>query len=53
MLNEHMDITEAAYAVGYDSQSQFNREYSRLFGAPPKRDIKELRSRALGEQSES
>jgi AraC-like DNA-binding protein len=43
MLNEHLDVTSAAFKVGYESPSQFSREYSRLFGAPPKRDIEELR----------
>jgi AraC-like DNA-binding protein len=32
--------------VGYESPSQFSREYGRLFGAPPKRDIAELRRQA-------
>jgi AraC-like DNA-binding protein len=43
MLNEHLDIASAAFKVGYESPSQFSREYSRLFGAPPKRDIAALR----------
>ncbi|MDR6858794.1 AraC-like DNA-binding protein [Variovorax guangxiensis] len=43
MLNEHMDSASAAFKVGYESPSQFSREYSRLFGAPPKRDIAALR----------
>jgi AraC-like DNA-binding protein len=38
-----MDATTAAYEVGYESVSQFNREYSRFFGLPPMRDIKALR----------
>lgn len=42
MLNEDMDATSAAFRVGYESPSQFSREYSRLFGAPPIRDIKNL-----------
>lgn len=33
-----IDVTGAAHAVGYDSPSQFSREYRRLFGAPPRRD---------------
>ena len=33
----------AAFQVGYESPSQFSREYSRHFGAPPKRDIESLR----------
>ncbi|WP_095100818.1 AraC family transcriptional regulator [Pseudomonas sp. Irchel 3A5] len=43
MLNEHKDVSTAAFKVGYESPSQFSREYSRLFGVPPKRDITELR----------
>ena len=39
MLNERMDAANAAFKVGYESPSQFSREYSRLFGAPPRRDI--------------
>lgn len=46
MLNEHMDAGTASFQVGYESPSQFSREYSRLFGAPPKRDIEELRRQA-------
>ena len=43
MLLDDIDATSAAYEVGYESVSQFNREYSRMFGQPPKRDIKALR----------
>ena len=43
MLMDGIDATSAAYEVGYESVSQFNREYSRLFGQPPIRDIKSLR----------
>lgn len=43
MLNEDADAASAAFQVGYESPSQFSREYSRLFGAPPKRDIAGLR----------
>lgn len=43
MLAEPTDAATAAFQVGYESASQFNREYSRLFGAPPLRDIKKLR----------
>jgi AraC-like DNA-binding protein len=46
MLSEHADAASAAFKVGYESPSQFSREYSRLFGAPPKRDIEVLRSAA-------
>ena len=43
MLNDDLDATSAAIEVGYESVSQFNREYSRFFGQPPKRDIKARR----------
>ncbi len=43
MLMDGIDATSAAYEVGYESVSQFNREYSRFFGQPPMRDIKSLR----------
>jgi AraC-like DNA-binding protein len=46
MLNEHMDVSSAAFKVGYESPSQFSREYSRLFGASPVRDLARLRSTA-------
>ncbi len=40
MLNDGMDAASAAFEVGYESASQFNREYSRFFGQPPMRDTK-------------
>ncbi len=43
MLNEHLDAANAAFHVGYESPSQFSREYGRLFGVTPKRDINGLR----------
>jgi AraC-like DNA-binding protein len=43
MLNQDLDASSAALRVGYESTFQFNREYSRLFGAPPRRDIKRMR----------
>lgn len=46
MLNDDLDATSAAFRVGYESPSQFSREYSRLFGASPKRDIVGLRREA-------
>jgi AraC-like DNA-binding protein len=39
MLSDRLDVGSAAYRVGYDSTTQFNREYRRLFGSPPKRDV--------------
>lgn len=44
MLSQHCSATQAAYEVGYQSTQQFNREYKRLFGAPPLQDIKQLSS---------
>jgi AraC-like DNA-binding protein len=44
MLIDGLDAASAAFEVGYESSSQFNREYSRLFGQPPMRDIRTLRS---------
>ncbi|KFX21143.1 AraC family transcriptional regulator [Pectobacterium betavasculorum] len=43
MMNESLDASSAAVRVGYESASQFSREYTRLFGAPPLRDMKQLR----------
>jgi AraC-like DNA-binding protein len=43
MLSEAADAAMAGHSVGYDSPSQFSREYRRLFGAPPLRDIAQLR----------
>jgi AraC-like DNA-binding protein len=43
MLNQNLDASSAAGQVGYESASQFSREYSRLFGDPPQRDIKRMR----------
>lgn len=43
MLTEDTDATRAAHRVGYESPSQFSREYSRMFGAPPIQDIQRLR----------
>lgn len=43
MLTQALDASSTAARVGYESVSQFNREYSRQFGAPPQRDIKRMR----------
>jgi AraC-like DNA-binding protein len=43
MLTNDLDAASAAFEVGYESASQFNREYRRFFGQPPIRDIKALR----------
>ncbi len=44
MLVDGLDAASAAFEVGYESPSQFNREYSRFFGQPPMRDVRALRS---------
>jgi len=43
MLVVGLDAASAAFEVGYESASQFNREYSRFFGQPPMRDVRTLR----------
>jgi AraC-like DNA-binding protein len=40
MLNNGLDAASAAFEVGYESATQFNREYSRFFGQPPMRDVR-------------
>lgn len=46
MLGERLDAASAAYRVGYEDASHFNREYKRLFGLPPMRDVERLREAA-------
>ncbi|WP_455920275.1 AraC family transcriptional regulator N-terminal domain-containing protein [Priestia megaterium] len=43
LLAESTDIADVAFKVGYESQSQFSREYSRMFGLPPRVDINRMR----------
>jgi AraC-like DNA-binding protein len=43
MLNGGIDAASAAFEVGYESPTQFSREYSRFFGQPPIRDVQSLR----------
>jgi AraC-like DNA-binding protein len=43
MLNQNVDAANASGRVGYESASQFSREYSRLFGAPPLQDVRRMR----------
>jgi AraC-like DNA-binding protein len=43
MLMDGLDAASAVFEVGYESASQFNREYKRFFGQPPMRDIKTRR----------
>ena len=46
MLDENFDAANAAYQVGYNDASHFNREYKSLFGLPPMRDVERLREAA-------
>lgn len=43
MMHEGMDAASAAFAVGYESASQFSREYRRMFGQPPMADVRKVR----------
>lgn len=43
LLATHSEASRAAYSVGYESASQFSREYARMFGLPPSRDAERLR----------
>ncbi|WP_158913944.1 AraC family transcriptional regulator [Caulobacter sp. S45] len=51
LLAQSRDVAAVGYDVGYDSPSQFTREYSRLFGAPPRRDVARLRKLSALERS--
>jgi AraC-like DNA-binding protein len=46
MLGEGMDVASASFRVGYEDPSYFSRDYKKLFGAPPQRDIAKLRNYA-------
>ncbi|MDP4087078.1 MAG: AraC family transcriptional regulator [Bacillota bacterium] len=44
LISESLDASEVAYLVGYESPSQFSREYARMFGLPPIKDVKSKRN---------
>jgi AraC-like DNA-binding protein len=46
MVTDEVNVETAAFRVGYESPSQFSREYSRMFGAPPRRDVVSVRTSA-------
>lgn len=45
LLADSTDIANVAFRVGYESQSQFSREYSRMFGLPPREDINRMKEK--------
>ncbi len=51
LLADSEDVAAVGFSVGYESPSQFSREYSRLFGAPPGRDVARLRTVAMPDPS--
>ena len=53
MLSQNLDAGSASVHVGYESASQFSREYGRLFGAPPQRDITRLRGHEIASSAAS
>ncbi|GIP26439.1 hypothetical protein J23TS9_15690 [Paenibacillus sp. J23TS9] len=53
LFSGSIDAAEAAFQVGYESPSHFSREYARMFGVPPIRDVHRLRSSLVNEMSVS
>lgn len=52
MVSRAFNVEAAAFEVGYESPSQFSREYARMFGAPPKRDLKHLQAVLRADRAE-
>ena len=53
MISQDIDVASTAFRVGYQSPSQFNREYARMFGNPPAKDISIIRQQQLSELSDT
>lgn len=51
MLSDNYDVTQAAFAVGYESSTQFSREYKRLFGESPRKDVMKMKGADKGRQT--
>ena len=51
MLGQGLDVAEAGHRVGYESASQFSREYRRMFGAPPRADVRQAMGDGAGLQA--
>lgn len=47
LMAKREDVSEVGFAIGYDSPSQFSREYRRMFGKPPGKDRADLRATSL------
>ncbi|RAX54858.1 AraC family transcriptional regulator [Helicobacter sp. 16-1353] len=47
LLKQNINVSDVAFKVGYESPSQFSREYVRLFGIPPKKHIEQLKENAV------
>ncbi|MNR07937.1 HTH-type transcriptional regulator YesS [compost metagenome] len=48
LLTETVQVSDAAFRVGYESPSQFSREYARMYGSPPMLDVQNLRGSSAG-----
>lgn len=53
LLTDDTDVTSTAFEVGYESVTQFNREYKRFFGLPPLKDIRTIRAHAKSSGDEA
>jgi AraC-like DNA-binding protein len=51
MIASAVNVEEASFQVGYESPSQFSREYARMFGAPPKRDAMQMQTRLRADRA--
>ena len=47
LTHRNIDVSEVAFLVGYESPSQFSREYSRMFGVPPKEHLKAAKEQRI------